>query len=155
MPELNLAGLTLSPLMLALGLVLDGYDGAADGGGCVRVRGHIDAGPEHHQPMGVVHGAVYTGAIETAASVGGYLAVAGRGQSVVGVDNFCDFLRPVTAGRLEVDARAAAQGRTLQLWNVDITDDQGRLVARGRVRLANRDRPERRRVPDHTQAGTS
>ena len=138
MTELNFADMTLSPLMQALGLVIDGCSGGGDGG-CTRVRGHVEAGPEHHQPTGIVHGALYTGAIETAASVGGFLAVRDRGQFVVGVDNFCDFLRPHTQGRLDVDARAASQGRTLQLWEVDITNDQGRLVAKGRVRLANRD----------------
>jgi len=127
--------------MQALGLVIDGYSGG-ENGGCTGVRGHIDAGPEHHQPMGIVHGALYTGAIETAASVGAFLAVTGSGQFAVGVDNLTDFVRPVKEGRLEVDARAASQGRTLQLWEVDITDDQGRLVARGRVRLANRPNPD-------------
>ena len=126
--------------MRALGLVIDGYSGDQNGG-CTRVRGHIDAGPEHHQPMGIVHGALYTGAIETAASVGAFLAVTGSGQFAVGVDNLTDFVRPVKEGRLEVDARAASQGRMLQLWEVDITDDQGRLVAKGRVRLANRPNP--------------
>jgi uncharacterized protein (TIGR00369 family) len=131
----------LSPLMRALGLVIDGYSGG-ENGGCTRVRGHIDAGPEHHQPMGIVHGALYMGAIETAASVGAFLAVTGSGQFAVGVDNLTDFVRPVKEGRLEVDARAASQGRTLQLWEVDITDGQGRLVAKGRVRLANRPNPD-------------
>jgi 1,4-dihydroxy-2-naphthoyl-CoA hydrolase len=126
--------------MRALGLVIDGYSGG-ENGGCTRVRGHIDAGPEHHQPMGIVHGAVYAGAVETAAGVGASLAV-GSGQFAVGVDNLTDFVRPVKEGRLEVDARAASQGRTLQLWEVDITDDQGRLVAKGRVRLANRPNPD-------------
>jgi 1,4-dihydroxy-2-naphthoyl-CoA hydrolase len=139
-PELNFADMPLSPLMQALGLVIDGYSGEGDGG-CTRVRGHIDAGPEHHQPMGIVHGALYSGAIETAASVGAFLAVQDSGQFAVGVDNLTDFVRPVKEGRLEVDARAVSQGRTLQLWEVDITDDQGRLVAKGRVRLANRPNP--------------
>ena len=128
--------------MRALGLVIDGYSGGEDGG-CTRVRGHIDAGPEHHQPMGIVHGALYTGAIETAASVGAFLAVQDSGQLAGGVDNLTDFVRPGIVGRLEGDARAASQGRTLQLWEVDITDDQGRLVAKGRVRLANRPNPNR------------
>jgi 1,4-dihydroxy-2-naphthoyl-CoA hydrolase len=140
-PELNFADMPMSPLMRLLGLVIDGYSGGQNGG-CTRVRGHIDAGPDHHQPMGIVHGALYTGAIETAASVGGFLAVADSGQFVVGVDNVTDFVRPFKEGRLEVDARAANQGRMLQLWEVDITDDQGRLVAKGRVRLANRPNPD-------------
>jgi 1,4-dihydroxy-2-naphthoyl-CoA hydrolase len=140
-PELNFADMPQSRLMRALGLVIDGYSGG-ENGGCTRVRGHIDAGPEHHQPTGIVHGALYMGAIETAASVGAFLAVTGSGQFAVGVDNLTDFVRPVKEGRLEVDARAASQGRTLQLWEVDITDNRGRLVAKGRVRLANRPNPD-------------
>ena len=77
MPELNFADMPMSPLMRLLGLVIDGYSGG-EKGGCTRVRGHIDAGPEHHQPMGIVHGALYMGAIETAASVGAFLAVQGE-----------------------------------------------------------------------------
>ena len=72
----------------------------------------------------------------------GNTKIADSGQFVVGVDNVTDFVRPFKEGRLEVDARAASQGRTLQLWEVDITDDQGRLVAKGRVRLANRPNPD-------------
>ncbi len=114
----------LSPLTRALGLVINYYgnDGASEPG-CTWVTGHIDAGPEHHQPMGIVHGAVYTGAVETAASVGATASVYHLGQFAVGVDNFTDFVRPVRAGRLQVAARAAQQGRTLQLWDVGITDE--------------------------------
>lgn len=128
--------------MQALGLVIDDYSSDREGEGCTLVRGHIDAGPEHHTPQGIVHGALYTGAVETAASVGATLAVQHTRQFAVGVDNFTDFVRPVRQGRLTVQARAAQQGRTLQLWAVDITDDQGRLVAEGRVRLANRPLPD-------------
>jgi 1,4-dihydroxy-2-naphthoyl-CoA hydrolase len=142
-PTLNFRDIPLSPLTRALGLVIDDYgnDGASEPG-CTWVTGHVDAGPEHHQPMGIVHGAVYTGAVETAASVGATASVYHLGQFAVGVDNFTDFVRPVRAGRLQVAARAAQQGRTLQLWDVDITDQAGKLVAKGRVRLAIRPLPE-------------
>lgn len=129
--------------MQALGLVIDDYSGDdGEDGGCTRVRGHIDAGPQHHTPQGIVHGGLYTGAVETAASVGATLAVQQNRQFAVGVDNLTDFVRPVRQGRLEVEARAASQGKTLQLWEVEITDDRGRLVAKGRVRLANRPLPD-------------
>ena len=56
-----------------------------------RVAGHIDLGPEHHTPWGVVHGGVYTTAVETAASIGASLAVRDRGQFAVGVQTATRF----------------------------------------------------------------
>jgi uncharacterized protein (TIGR00369 family) len=100
------------------------------------VDGFVDLAPTHHQPFGIVHGGVYCSVIETAASVGGAVWFGDRGH-VVGVNNSTNFLRATRDGRLTVEARPLKQGRTQQLWNVDLTDDQGRLVATGQVRLAN------------------
>jgi 1,4-dihydroxy-2-naphthoyl-CoA hydrolase len=103
-----------------------------------RVAGHIDVGREHHTPWGVVHGGVYCTVVESAASVGASTAVAERGQFAVGVNNSTDFLRPMTAGRLDVVAEPVQQGRTLQLWLVTLTRaEDGKLIARGQVRLQN------------------
>lgn len=102
-----------------------------------RVTGWIELGSDHHTPWGIVHGGVYATAIETAASVGASAAAAERGQIAVGVTNATNFLRPVTAGRVTVTATPIQQGRTQQLWNVDIADAAGKLVAVGQVRLQN------------------
>jgi uncharacterized protein (TIGR00369 family) len=103
-----------------------------------RVRGEIQLGPEHHTPWGVVHGGVYTTAVESAATVGASAAIADLGQVAVGVANNTDFLRPMTAGRLDVVAEPVQQGRTLQLWQVVLTRaEDGKPVARGQVRLQN------------------
>ena len=102
-----------------------------------RVTGHVDLGPEHHTPWGVVHGGVYCSIVESAASVGASLAVREHGQFAVGVNNNTDFLRSVTAGRVDVVAEPVQQGRTQQLWQVHLTRDDGKLVARGQVRLQN------------------
>ena len=40
------------------------------------VTGHIDAGPGHHTPWGMVHGGVYAAAVETACSIGASTAAA-------------------------------------------------------------------------------
>lgn len=104
------------------------------------VRGTIAADERHHQPWGVVHGGLYTTAIETFATTGAVEAVKDRGQLAVGVTNITDFLRPHRSGRLRVTATAIQQGRVQQLWQVDIqrpADDK--LVARGQVRLQNID----------------
>lgn len=102
-----------------------------------RVRGEIQLGPEHHTPWGVVHGG-YATAVESAATVGASAAIADLGQVAVGVANNTDFLRPITAGTVQVLAEAIQQGRSRQLWQVAVTSvDNGKLIARGQLRLAN------------------
>jgi 1,4-dihydroxy-2-naphthoyl-CoA hydrolase len=103
-----------------------------------RVRGSVDADERHHQPWGLVHGGLYTAAIESFATLGAYQSVKERWQQAVGVANSTDFVRPHRRGRLDVVAVAVHRGRTQQLWQVDISrPEDGKLVARGQVRLAN------------------
>ena len=79
------------------------------------VAGWIELGPEHHTPWGIVHGGVYTSAIETAASIGASVAASEHGQIAVGVNNNTNFVRSMQAGRVEVVAQPLQQGRTQQL----------------------------------------
>ncbi|KAB1927186.1 PaaI family thioesterase [Micromonospora noduli] len=92
--------------------------------------------PELHQPFGIQHGGVYCSVVETAASVGGSLWLADR-STVVGVSNQTDFLRAVRDGELRAVGTPVHRGRSQQLWQVEITDAEERLVARGQVRLQN------------------
>ena len=119
-----------SAFLRAAGLVVDEVTAS-------RVTGHLQLSPEHHTPWGIVHGGVYTTAIESAASIGASSAVRPQGQVAVGLTNTTHFLRSLTAGRVNVEAAALSQGRTQQLWRVDITDESGRLIAHGEVRLQN------------------
>ena len=112
-----------------------GFDPVETSG--TRVTGRADLGPDQHTPWGVVHGGVYCAIIESAASIGASAAVRERGQFAVGVNNSTDFLRSVTAGRVDVVAEPVQQGRTQHLWQVSLTREDGKLVARGQVRLQN------------------
>ena len=80
------------------------------------------------QPFGLVHGGVYATLAETAASVARASWFGDRGK-VVGVSNHTDFLRAVREGGLRAEATPLSRGRTTQLWQVEISDDRGRLVA--------------------------
>ena len=112
-----------------------------DQAGPTRVSGSVAADERHHQPWGLVHGGLYTTAIETFATIGAYEAVKDRGQQAVGITNTTDFIRPHTSGRLHVLATAIHQGRTQQLWQVEIRrPDDTKLIARGQVRLQNVER---------------
>ena len=93
---------------------------------------HVDA--RHVQPHGIVHGGVYASVVETCCSVGALLA-APRGTVVVGMENHTSFVRPVREGRLTAHAVPLHAGRRAQLWECTITDEQGRLIASGRLRL--------------------
>jgi 1,4-dihydroxy-2-naphthoyl-CoA hydrolase len=93
--------------------------------------------PKHHQPMGIVHGGVYCSAIETACSIGASLAARSRDprMAAVGLENTTSFIRAVRSGRLRATARPITRGRRTQVWEAEIKDEQGRMVATGRVRL--------------------
>jgi 1,4-dihydroxy-2-naphthoyl-CoA hydrolase len=103
-----------------------------------RVAGSVAADERHHQPWGLVHGGLYTTVVETFATTGAFEAIKDRGELAVGVSNSTDFLRPHSTGRLDVVAVPVHQGRTQQLWQVEIRrPSDGKLVARGQVRLQN------------------
>jgi uncharacterized protein (TIGR00369 family) len=103
-----------------------------------RVVGELEADERHHQPYGVVHGGVYCSIVETLGSVGGAMWAMDRGMAgVVGVSNQTDFFRPHRRGLLTATATPIMQGRTQQVWLVDITNAASKLVAHGKLRVQN------------------
>jgi uncharacterized protein (TIGR00369 family) len=92
---------------------------------------------KHHQPMGIVHGGVHCGAIETACSIGASLSATERDPNMVavGLENTTSFIRAVRSGTLRATARPITRGRTTQVWEADVRDDKDRVIATGRVRL--------------------
>jgi 1,4-dihydroxy-2-naphthoyl-CoA hydrolase len=90
------------------------------------------------QPWGIVHGGVYCAIIESLSSVCGHTWLTEHGGgTVVGVNNNTDFLRPIRTGTVNAVAVPIHRGRRQQLWQVTITDENEKVVARGQVRLQN------------------
>lgn len=103
-----------------------------------RARMRITA--DHLQPWGIVHGAVHSALAESIASRTTGMLVGREGKIAVGMSNQTSFFRPVREGAtLNAEARARHRGRTTWVWDVDITDEDGRLCASGRITLAVRD----------------
>jgi 1,4-dihydroxy-2-naphthoyl-CoA hydrolase len=96
------------------------------------------ARPELHQPYGIVHGGVHCSVVETLASIGAALWFGDRGK-VVGVSNSTDFYKAVGDGQLTSAARPLHRDPSQQVWLVETEDGDGRVVARGQVRLQNLD----------------
>ena len=91
--------------------------------------------PRLLQPYGIVHGGVHTSIVETLASIGGALDAKTHGKTVVGLENQTSFIRAVRGGTLRATARPLTRGRRSQVWEVSIQEEEGALVATGRVRL--------------------
>jgi 1,4-dihydroxy-2-naphthoyl-CoA hydrolase len=104
------------------------------------MRGRVVVRDELKQPMGLVHGGVYAAIAESLASIGTAVVVAADGRMAMGLSNQTSFLRPITEGAIEAVATAKHRGRTTWVWEVEMTDQQGRLCVLTRMTIAVRPR---------------
>ncbi len=95
----------------------------------------------HKQPAGLVHGGVFASMAEAMTSIATHLHVRDEGKTAQGLANQTSFVRPILGGTIHAVARRRHRGRTTWLWEVDITDDDGRLCALVRMTVAVRDAP--------------
>ena len=93
-----------------------------------------------HQPFGLLHGGVSALLAESAASYGGAMSVP-EGKSVVGIELNASHLRPMSEGTLFATATPVRTGRTVQVWAIALTDDEGRAICEARCTLAVIDLP--------------
>jgi len=94
----------------------------------------VEVGPKVHQPYGILHGGVSALLAEGAASIGG-AANAPEGYTVVGTELNCSHLRSMTQGILTATATPVRVGRTVHVWNIDLTDELGRQICVARCSL--------------------
>jgi 1,4-dihydroxy-2-naphthoyl-CoA hydrolase len=65
-----------------------------------------------------------------------------EGKSAQGLSNQTSFLRPITSGTIHAVGIRKHRGRTTWVWEIEISDDHGRLCVLTRMTVAVRDRPE-------------
>jgi 1,4-dihydroxy-2-naphthoyl-CoA hydrolase len=102
------------------------------------VRATVDVTNAVKQPMGLVHGGLFASMAESMTSAATHLAVAPEGKSAQGLSNQTSFLRPILQGTVHAEARRRHRGRSTWVWEVEITDDDGRLCALVRMTIAVR-----------------
>ena len=102
-------------------------------------RAEVPIRDELKQPFGLVHGGVYASIAESLASVCTWTAVSGEGRSASGLSNQTSFLRPMLDGTIHAVAVRKHAGRTTWIWEVEQSDDQGRLCVLTRMTIAIRD----------------
>jgi uncharacterized protein (TIGR00369 family) len=87
------------------------------------------ADERHHNPLGTLHGGVYTD-LADAAMGWAYAATLGEGESFTTVELKINFLRAVRQATLRAEAKVVKAGSTMGYVECEVIDDQGRLVAK-------------------------
>jgi len=101
----------------------------------------MEVTPNVHQYVGIMNGGVSLYLCETAASVGAVAGVDLTKFTPVGIEINANHLRAVSKGIITVDAKTVYPGRTLNVWQIDITNDKGKLVCTGRCSVLIQKRP--------------
>ncbi len=107
---------------------------------CARAR--VQMRNELRQPVGLMHGGVMSTLIESVCSRATALAVLGDGMAAMGQSISVSFIRPITEGHAEVQARVRHRGRTTWVWEAEVRDADDRLCALAQMTIAVRPLPD-------------
>ena len=114
-------------MMAALGIVFTEL-----GDGYLRASMPVDA--RTHQPYGLLHGGASVALAETLGSSAGMLLAGGN--AVVGLEINANHLRGLRSGRVTAVARAIHIGRTTHVWDIRLTNDEGKASCVSRLTMA-------------------
>lgn len=106
---------------------LIGFSVAEAGNGRAVVT--IQTGPQHFNPMGTLHGGVLCDIADTAMGFA-FASTLAPGESFTTVELRINYLRPVREARLRADGRVVQRGRTVGYAECEVTDENGRLIAK-------------------------
>lgn len=101
-----------------------------------RVVAKMPVQPKVHQPFGFLHGGASVALAETVASIGAYLNVAENGESAFGLEINANHVRPKRDGVVTATATPLHRGKTTHIWDIQITDEAGKLVCVSRCTVA-------------------
>lgn len=87
------------------------------------------------QPMGLLHGGASVVLAETLGSVAGLMCVDSAQFTIVGVEINANHLKSVTSGKVIGTVKPVRIGRTIQVWNIEIKNEAGKMVCVSRFTL--------------------
>jgi uncharacterized protein (TIGR00369 family) len=89
----------------------------------------MEAGPQHANPMGTMHGGILCDIADAAMGIA-FASTLGEGESFTTLELKINFLKPVWKARLRAEGRLVKRGKTVGLVECDVVDESGSLVAR-------------------------
>lgn len=85
--------------------------------------------PKVHQPAGLLHGGASVALAESVGSVAAHMAIDERQFEVRGLEITANHLRSIREGLVKATAKPIHIGRTTQLWEIKVVDEQERLIS--------------------------
>lgn len=110
------------------------------------VRGTMPVDARTRQPFGLLHGGASVALAESLGSLAGTMCLDATKEMAVGLDINANHVRAVTEGVVTGTARPVHLGRSTQVWEIRIEDENGKLVCISRLTLAVVPRPAPRGV---------
>jgi len=89
-----------------------------------------------HQPYGLLHGGASVALAETLGSTAAMLTLDPGKELAVGLDINANHVRGVRSGTVTGTAKALHIGRTTQVWEIRIENEEGALVCISRITMA-------------------
>jgi uncharacterized protein (TIGR00369 family) len=89
----------------------------------------LDAGPQHANPMGTLHGGILCDLADAAMGIA-YASTLEEGESFTTLELKINFFKPIWTARLTATARIVKRGKTVGMTECDVLDEKGTLVAR-------------------------
>lgn len=89
----------------------------------------MPVGPKVHQPDGVLHGGASVALAESVGSAASYVFLDGNEFYVRGIEVAANHVKSVKEGFVYARASILHKGRTTQLWEIRITNEDGELIS--------------------------
>jgi uncharacterized protein (TIGR00369 family) len=105
---------------------LIGFDIEEIGDG--RAVGLIEAGPQHHNPMGTLHGGILCDLADAAMGMA-FASTLAADEGFTTLSLNITFFRPVWKSKLRAEARVTNRGKTVGYVECDVTDQNGKRIA--------------------------
>ena len=99
------------------------------------VRGTMPVDGRTKQPFGILHGGASVALADTLASYGGYLTIDPERYHVVGVEINANHLKVAKSGIVTGKCSPIKRGRSTQVWQTEITNEDNELVCVSRITL--------------------
>jgi 1,4-dihydroxy-2-naphthoyl-CoA hydrolase len=97
------------------------------------VKGKLPVDARTHQPYGLLHGGASVVLAETLGSIGSHFLVSESGKGAVGIEINANHVKSVRTGWVYGTAKIAHRGGKLHVWNIEIVDENEKLVCTSRL----------------------